>query len=101
MTCTNERIGTRRAWARPGSLRSASSVKVPRGPRKPMVASGATTPVMAGQDRCAMDAAAVRKLLDQLTAGEVDADEVVRRLRGLPYEDLGYAAVDHHRELRQ
>jgi NCAIR mutase (PurE)-related protein len=48
-----------------------------------------------------MDAAAVRKLLDQLTAGEIDADEVVRRLRALPYEDLGYAAVDHHRELRQ
>lgn len=48
-----------------------------------------------------MDAAAVRKLLDRLTAGEVDADEVVSRLRALPYEDLGYAAVDHHRELRQ
>jgi len=48
-----------------------------------------------------MDAAAVRKLLDQLTSGEIDADEVVRRLRALPYEDLGYAAVDHHRELRQ
>jgi NCAIR mutase (PurE)-related protein len=48
-----------------------------------------------------MDAAAVRKLLDQLTAGEIDADEVVRRLQALPYEDLGYAAVDHHRELRQ
>lgn len=48
-----------------------------------------------------MDAAAIRKLLDQLTAGEIDADEVVRRLRTLPYEDLGYATVDHHRELRQ
>lgn len=48
-----------------------------------------------------MDAAAVRKLLDQLTAGEVDADEVVRRLRALPYTDLGYATLDSHRELRQ
>ena len=48
-----------------------------------------------------MDAAAVRKLLDQLTAGEVDADEVVRALRSLPFSDLGYATVDHHRELRQ
>jgi len=47
-----------------------------------------------------MDAAAVRKLLDQLAAGEIDADEVLRRLRALPYEDLGYAAVDHHRGLR-
>jgi NCAIR mutase (PurE)-related protein len=56
---------------------------------------------MAGQDRWIMDAAAVRKLLDQLTAGEVDADEVVRRLRALPYTELGYATLDSHRELRQ
>ena len=48
-----------------------------------------------------MDEAAVRKLLDQLTAGEVDADEVVGRLRALPYTDLGYATLDSHRELRQ
>ena len=47
-----------------------------------------------------MDEAAVRNLVDQLQAGEVDADEVVRRLRLLPFADLGYATVDHHRELR-
>ncbi|HWE53949.1 MAG TPA: nickel pincer cofactor biosynthesis protein LarB [Acidimicrobiales bacterium] len=48
-----------------------------------------------------MDEAAVRKLLDQLTAGELDADEVVRRLRSLPFTDLGFATLDSHRELRQ
>ncbi len=48
-----------------------------------------------------MDAAAVRKLLDSLTAGELDADEVVRRLRALPFTDMGYATIDSHRELRQ
>ena len=48
-----------------------------------------------------MDDAALRKLLDELAAGEVDADEVVRRLRRLPFAELGYAMVDHHRELRQ
>ena len=48
-----------------------------------------------------MDAAAVRKLLDQLTAGEIDADDAVRRLQALPFTDLGYATVDSHRELRQ
>ena len=48
-----------------------------------------------------MDEAAVRKLLDQLTAGEIDADEAVRRLRSLPFTEMGYATVDHHRELRQ
>ena len=48
-----------------------------------------------------MDDAALRQLLDQLAASEVDADEVVRRLRRLPFAELGYAMVDHHRELRQ
>lgn len=48
-----------------------------------------------------MDAAALRKLLDRLAAGEIDADEVVRRVRVLPFTELGYATVDHHRELRQ
>lgn len=48
-----------------------------------------------------MDDAALRKLLDRFTADEIDADEVVRRLRRLPFAELGYAMVDHHRELRQ
>jgi len=56
---------------------------------------------MGGQDRWIMDEAAVRKLLDQLTSGEVDADDVVASLRALPYTDLGYATLDSHRELRQ
>jgi NCAIR mutase (PurE)-related protein len=47
-----------------------------------------------------MDVAALRKLLDRLVAGEIDPDEVVRRLRVLPFTELGYATVDHHRELR-
>jgi NCAIR mutase (PurE)-related protein len=48
-----------------------------------------------------MDEAALRLLLDQLAAGAVDPDEVVRRLRRLPFTELGYALVDHHRTLRQ
>ena len=48
-----------------------------------------------------MDEAALRSLLDQLAAGDVDADEVVRRVRRLPFAELGYAMVDHHRALRQ
>jgi NCAIR mutase (PurE)-related protein len=47
-----------------------------------------------------MDAAALRNLLDRLVAGDVDPDEVVRRLRVMPFTELGYATVDHHRELR-
>ncbi len=48
-----------------------------------------------------MDEAALRFLLDQLAAGDVDPDEVVRQLRRLPFAELGYAMVDHHRALRQ
>lgn len=48
-----------------------------------------------------MDEAALRLLLDRLAAGDVDADEVVRRVRQLPFTELGYAMVDHHRALRQ
>ncbi|MGH9105622.1 MAG: nickel pincer cofactor biosynthesis protein LarB [Acidimicrobiales bacterium] len=48
-----------------------------------------------------MDEASLYRLLEDLVAGEVAADEVVRRLRRLPYADLGFARVDHHRSLRQ
>jgi len=48
-----------------------------------------------------MDEAALYRLLDDLVAGSVSPDDVVRRLRRLPYADLGFARVDHHRTLRQ
>ena len=48
-----------------------------------------------------MDEPTLRALLDDLAAGRVDADEVVRRLQRLPFADLGDALVDHHRALRQ
>ena len=34
----------------------------------------------------------------ELAAGDVDADEVVRLVRRLPFAELGYAMVDHHRD---
>jgi NCAIR mutase (PurE)-related protein len=48
-----------------------------------------------------VDEPTLRALLDDLAAGRVDADEVVRRLRRLPFADVGDALVDHHRALRQ
>jgi NCAIR mutase (PurE)-related protein len=48
-----------------------------------------------------MDEASLYRLLEELKAGVVSPDEVVRRLRRLPYADLGFARVDHHRTLRQ
>jgi pyridinium-3,5-biscarboxylic acid mononucleotide synthase len=48
-----------------------------------------------------MDEASLYRLLSDLQAGSISADEVVRRVRRLPYSDLGFARVDHHRTLRQ
>jgi NCAIR mutase (PurE)-related protein len=47
-----------------------------------------------------MDQDHLRTLLEQVRAGAVDIDAALERLRHLPYEDLGFAKVDHHRALR-
>ena len=48
-----------------------------------------------------MDEPTLRQLLDDVAAGTCAPDEAVRRLRRLPFADLGFARVDHHRALRQ
>jgi NCAIR mutase (PurE)-related protein len=48
-----------------------------------------------------MDAAALRLLLDEVRDGTRSADDAVRALQRLPFADLGYARIDHHRVLRQ
>jgi pyridinium-3,5-biscarboxylic acid mononucleotide synthase len=48
-----------------------------------------------------MDPARLRELLDEVRAGKASVDEAVQALRQLPFADLGYATVDHHRALRQ
>jgi pyridinium-3,5-biscarboxylic acid mononucleotide synthase len=48
-----------------------------------------------------MDEPALRRMLDDVRAGELDPDDAVARLRRLPFVDLGFARVDHHRALRQ
>jgi hypothetical protein len=41
------------------------------------------------------------KLLRQVAAGEVTVEDALLRLKKAPYEDLGFAKLDHHRALRQ
>jgi NCAIR mutase (PurE)-related protein len=48
-----------------------------------------------------MDETALRELIDAVRTGTVSADEAVTTLRRLPFVDLGFARVDHHRALRQ
>jgi NCAIR mutase (PurE)-related protein len=47
-----------------------------------------------------MDEEQLRKLFEQVRAGAVDVDAALHRMRHLPFEDLGFAKVDHHRALR-
>ena len=42
----------------------------------------------------------LRELLEGVRDGSCDVDSAVGRLRHMPFEDLGFAKVDHHRELR-
>ena len=43
----------------------------------------------------------LKKLLNDIRKGKLTNDDAVKKLRGLPFEDIGFAKVDHHRSLRQ
>lgn len=43
----------------------------------------------------------LKKLLQEIRKGKVSVAQGMRHLRDLPYEDLGFAHIDHHRSLRQ
>ena len=43
----------------------------------------------------------IEQLMHSIAAGTVTPEEGVQRLRFLPYEDIGFARIDHHRGLRQ
>lgn len=47
-----------------------------------------------------MDTDALRTLLARVRRGEIDEDAALDALRHLPFEDIGFAKVDHHRSLR-
>lgn len=48
-----------------------------------------------------MDESTLRALLDDVASGATSGEDALYRLRRLPYADLGFARVDHHRVLRQ
>jgi NCAIR mutase (PurE)-related protein len=48
-----------------------------------------------------MNAENLKKLFAQVRSGKLSPDAAVERLRHLPFEDLGFAKLDHHRALRQ
>ncbi len=42
----------------------------------------------------------LRKLLQDVKDGSTNIDDALSSLKNLPYEDIGYANIDHHREIR-
>jgi len=48
-----------------------------------------------------LDEETIRSLLLNLSKGEITVDEALQRLKGLPFEDIGVACIDHHRNLRR
>src|SRR5436309_8452375 len=48
-----------------------------------------------------MDQEQLRALFEEVRSGALDIDAAVGRMRHMPFEDLGFAKVDHHRALRQ
>ena len=47
-----------------------------------------------------LNSESIRRLLEQVRKGKLSPDDAVKKLRHLPFEDLGFAKVDHHRHLR-
>ena len=48
-----------------------------------------------------MNTGQLKELLEQVKNGELDIDEAIEKLRHLPFEDLGFACIDHHRQIRR
>ena len=48
-----------------------------------------------------MDTRELKSLFQNLKNGDIDIEDVLDRLKHLPFEDVGCATVDHHRTLRQ
>ena len=49
----------------------------------------------------AIDTAALLKLLQQVRRGRMTPTQALEQLKDLPYQDLGFAKLDHHRALRK
>jgi len=43
----------------------------------------------------------IRELLRQYKEGSIQEEAVMQKMRDIPFEDMGFAEVDHHREMRQ
>ncbi len=47
-----------------------------------------------------METEQLKALLEEVKQGRLNVDEAIERLRHLPFEQLGFATIDHHRQIR-
>ena len=43
----------------------------------------------------------LQALLEQVKTGDISLEQAEKQIKSLAFEDIGYAKIDHHRELRQ
>ena len=43
----------------------------------------------------------IKKIMGNVKSNKISVDEAVKKLKFLPFEDLGFVKIDHHRELRK
>src|SRR3989344_2679173 len=48
-----------------------------------------------------MHEAEIKKLMGRIRNKKISVDEAVKKLKFLPFEDLGFVKIDHHRALRK
>ena len=48
-----------------------------------------------------MNQSNLKQLLKKLSKGEISVEEAFQKLKNLPFEDIGFASIDHHRGLRK
>jgi len=48
-----------------------------------------------------MNTEQLKTLLEQVKSGDINIDQAIEKLRQLPFEDLGFACIDHHRQIRR
>lgn len=48
-----------------------------------------------------MDKNALKEILNGVSNGKISVDEAINKIKIQPYEDLGFAKIDHHRGVRQ
>jgi NCAIR mutase (PurE)-related protein len=73
--------------------------------KRPGRSAGYASPRLTDYNRLAretfVNTSDLKKILERVRAGKVSPDGALRRLKILPYEDLGFAKIDNHRQLRR